>query len=253
MLIPPEPSEAVWCSSTSSDAGVVTDTRVRSVSVVLVMIPKAEVIPSSAALTQGSVTVTGASSAAGCPPPASESAAPAAGSSSAAPELAPPQAAIRAVAGIAARDSRARRRERPEGLDVEARWAVDDGAQERSVRVVRRDARDMNGPSCQLTRWPGKACERVEHGWGCARSGTGRTRAPERRSAGIARALGEPARARPPEHREHRRGAVTAMCAGEQSVVLGRTRTCTTRGDAWVGAYGATGLRGYGRAVGTWA
>src|SRR5699024_12587455 len=107
----------------------------------------AGVSPGSTGWRQGSVPVPGAWSAAGGPAPASESAAPAAGSSSRAPELAPPQAAIRAVAGIAARDSRARRRERSEGLDVEARWAVDDGAQERSVRVVRRDARDMNGPS----------------------------------------------------------------------------------------------------------
>src|SRR5699024_4353516 len=105
------------------------------------MIPKAEVIPSSAALTQGSVTVTGASSAVGCPSLASEPSAPAPG----APEVGPPQAAIRAVAGIVARDSRARRRDRPGGGDAEARCAVDDGAGERSMRVVMRDVRDMNG------------------------------------------------------------------------------------------------------------
>src|SRR5690625_716087 len=99
------------------------------------MIPKAEVIPSSAALTQGSVTVTGASSAVGCPSLASEPSAPAAGPSPVAPELCPPQAAIRAVAGIVARDSRARRRDRPGGGDAEARCAVDDGARSEERRV----------------------------------------------------------------------------------------------------------------------
>src|SRR5690625_3136917 len=109
------------------------------------MVQQAEVIPYSAALPPASVRVTGASSAVGGPSLASEPSAPAAGPPPVAPELCPPQAAIRAVAGIVARDSRARRRDRPGGGDTEARCAVDDGAGERSMRVVMRDVRDMNG------------------------------------------------------------------------------------------------------------
>src|SRR5699024_7205628 len=103
------------------------------------MIPKAEVIPSSAALTQGAGTGTGASSAGGCPTMRAGPPAPAAGPSPVAPERCPPQAAMRAAGGIAARDSRAPRRDRPGGGDAEGRGAVVDRAGERSMRVVMRD------------------------------------------------------------------------------------------------------------------
>src|SRR5699024_9945489 len=68
MLMPPEPSEEVSWSSTWALAEVRAPISTRSPSVPLRIVPKAEVIPSSAAFTQGSATVS-ASSVAAEPPP----------------------------------------------------------------------------------------------------------------------------------------------------------------------------------------
>src|SRR5699024_6712848 len=114
------------------------------------------------------------------------------------------------------------RRDRLGGGDTEARCAVDDGAGERSMRVVMRDVRDMNGVL------------RVSSGKGTA--GHAGLLSMDGDAPGAASGVSGHWGTRQhrehrqhQEHRQHRRGAVTAVCVGEPSVVLWRTRTCATR------------------------